>query len=111
MAKLNLWFLDNYAFPYVGASNGFHVHINSQVKHFFSFKGRYSMKNLGLICYNKCFLYASVVAHVSSHDAILLKESSIYSGIVNKNVILDRVIQLHNFGEIPLLTIGNSAFP
>ena len=36
------------------------------------------MMNLGLIGYNKRFLYAAVGAPGSTHDARLLKESSIY---------------------------------
>ena len=47
----------------------------------------------------------------STHDARLLKESSIYSDIINGNVIQDRVVQLRDFGETLLVTIGDSAFP
>ena len=47
----------------------------------------------------------------STHDARLLKEPSIYSDIVNGNVLPNRVIQLGDFGEIPLVTIGDSTFP
>ena len=47
----------------------------------------------------------------STYDARLLKESSIYSDVINGNVIPDRVVQLGDFGEIPLVTIGDSAFP
>ena len=72
-------FLENYEFPCVGAWDGFHVYINSQVKDYFSFKTRYSITNLGLIGYNKRFLYAAVGVPGSTHDARLLKESSIYS--------------------------------
>ena len=46
----------------------------------------------------------------STHDAILLKESSVYSDIINENVIPDPVVQLGDFGEISLVTIGDSAF-
>ena len=69
------------------------------------------MTNLGFIGYNKRFLYAPVGAPGGIHDARLLKESSIYSDIINGNVIPDRVMQLGDFGEIPLVTIGESAFP
>ena len=69
------------------------------------------MTNLDLIGYNKRFLYAAVGAPGSTHDARLLKEPSIYSDIINGNVIPDRVVQLGDFGEIPLVTIGDSAFP
>ena len=62
------------------------------------------MTNLGLIC----FLYAAVGAPGSTHDARLLKESSIYSDIINGNVIPDRVVQLD---RTPLVTTGDSAFP
>ena len=47
----------------------------------------------------------------STHDARLLKESSIYSDIINGNVIQDRVVQLRDFGETLLVTTGDSAFP
>ena len=69
------------------------------------------MTNLDLIGYKKRFLYVAVGAPGSTHDARLLKESSIYSDIINGNVIPDRVIQLGDFGEISLVTIGESAFP
>ena len=104
-------FLENYEFPCVGAWDGFHVYINSQLKELFQFQKRYSMTNLGLIGYNKSFLYAAVGAPGSTYDARLQNESSIYSDIINGNVIPDRVVQLGDFGEIPLVTIGDSAFP
>ena len=69
------------------------------------------MANLGLINYNKRFVYAAVGAPGSTHDTRLLKESSVYSDIINGNVIPDRVVQLGDFGEIPLVTIGDSVFP
>ena len=104
-------FLENYEFPCVGAWDSFHVYINSQLKNHFSFKKRYSMTSLSLIGYNKRILYAAVVAPGSTHDARLLKESSIYSDIINENLIPDRVEQLGDFGKIPIVTIGDSAFP
>ena len=58
------------------------------------------MTNLGLIGYNKCFLYTTAGAAGSTHDARLLKKSSIDSGIINGNVIPDRVVQLGGFGNL-----------
>ena len=104
-------FLENYEFPCVGAWGGFHVYVNSNPKNYFSFKKRYSMTNLGLVGFNKRFLYAAVGAPGSTHDARLLKESSIYTAILNGDVMPDKVIRLSDFGEIPLVTIGDSAFP
>ena len=102
-------FLENYEFPCAGAWDGY---INSQLKNYFSFKKKMTnMTNLGLIGYNKRFLDAAVSALGSSHDARLLKESSKYSDIVNGNVTPDRVVQLGDFGKIPLVTTGDSAFP
>ena len=69
------------------------------------------MTNFGLIGYNKSFLYAAVSALGSAHDARLLKQSFLYSDIINVNVIPDRVVQLGDFGEVPLVTIGDNAFP
>lgn len=69
------------------------------------------MANLGSIGYNKRFLYAAVGAPGITQDARLLKEPSIYSDIVNGNVLPNRVIQLGDFGETPIVTIGGSAFP
>ena len=40
-----------------------------------------------------------------------MKDSSIYFDIANGNVIPDRVAQLFDFGEIALVTIGDSVFP
>ena len=50
-------------------------------------------------------------ARGSTHDARLLKESSIYYDIINGNLIPNRVVQLGGFVEILLVTIGDSAFP
>ena len=68
------------------------------------------MTNLGLIGSNKRFLYAAVGTPESTHDARLLKESSVHSDIINGNVIPDRVVQLGDFREIPLVSIEDSAF-
>ena len=67
----------------------------------------YSLKNLGS---NKRFPYAAVGAPVSNHDARLLKESSIYAAMLDADIMPNKVIRLDDFGEIPLVTIGNSAF-
>lgn len=104
-------FLENYEFPCVGAFDGFHVHISSKLKSYYSFKKKYTVNNLGLVSYNKRFLYAAVGAPGSTHDARLLKSASIYSDIINGSVIPDRKVALGNFGDIPLVTIGDSAFP
>ena len=67
------------------------------------------MKNLGLVGYNERFLYAAVGAPGSTHDARLLKESSVFHKILKGDVLPDRVISLGDFGYVPL--VGDRAFP
>ena len=105
-------FLENYGFPCVGAWDGFHVYISSNLKNHFSFKKRYSVSNMAVVSYNKCFMDLTVNAPGSTHDARLLKFSKFYEktlqgiGLPNKTVSLGE-----DLGEIPLVTIGDSAFP
>ena len=70
-------FLENYEFPCFGAWDGFHVYITTMLKNSYSFKKQYTMTNLGLVGYNKRFLYAGVGAPGSTHDATLLRKSLI----------------------------------
>ena len=102
--------LKNYEFSCVGAWNGFHVYISLKLKSFFSFKKRYSMTNLGLVSYNKRFLYAVVGAPGSAHNARLLKETSIFHRSLKRDVLPDRIINLGDFGYMPLVTVGDCAF-
>ena len=104
-------FIENYEFPCVVAWDGFHVIVSSKLKGYYSFKKKYTIDNLGLASHNKRFLYAAVGAPGSTHDARLLKSASLYNEIIGGPVITDRKVALGNFGEIPLVTIGDSAFP
>ena len=61
--------------------------------------------------FNKRFPYATVGAPGTTHDARLSKESSIYTAILDGDIKPDKAIRLGDFGEIPLVTIGNRAFP
>ena len=104
-------FLENYEFPCVGAWDGFHVYVSSKLKSYFSFKKRYSMSNLGLVSYNKKFPYCAVRAPGSTHDARMLRNSAIYQKIVTGHAVYDRAIDLGEHGKIPLVTVGDTAFP
>ena len=53
------------------------------------------MSNLGLVSYNKKFLYCAVRALGSNHDASMLRNSAIYQKIVTVNAIPERVIDRH----------------
>ena len=68
------------------------------------------MTNLGLVGYNKRFLYAAVGAPVSTHDTRLLKESLIFHKVLKGDVLPDRVISLGDLGYVSLVTVGDRAF-
>ena len=104
-------FLENYEFPCMGAWDGFHVCISSKLKSYFTFKKRYSMPNLRLVSYNKKFLYCAVGAPRNTHDARMLRNSAIYQKIVTGHAVHDRAIDLGEHGKIPLVTVGDTAFP
>ena len=89
-----------------GAWDRFHVYVNSNLKNYFSIKKRYSMTNLGLVGFNKRFLYATVRAPESTHDNRLLKESSIYTATLDGHImpkLFDLVIS-GRFHLLPLVT-------
>ena len=104
-------FIENYEFPCVAAWDGFHVEVSTNLKNYYSFKKRYTVTNMGLVAYNKRFLNADVGGIVSAHDARLLRESTVYRQILNGGGIPQRTLALGDYGEIPLTTIGNDAFP
>ena len=66
---------------------------------------------MGLIGYNKRFLALTADAPGSTHDARLLCCTKVLKDIIAGDTIHNKAINLgHEFGEIPLLTIGDSAF-
>ena len=69
------------------------------------------MTNLGLISYNKRFLYAAVGAPGSTHDARLLRHTSLYKEVISGGAIPYRQRVLGDFDTVPLVTIGDNAFP
>ena len=69
------------------------------------------MTNLGLISYNKRFLYAALGAPESINDARLLQHKSLYKEIISGGAIPDRQLVLGDFGTVPFVTIGDNAFP
>ena len=103
--------LQNYAIPCVGAWDGFYMYVRSKLKSYFTFKKRDSMSNLGLVSYNKKFLYCAVRTRGSTHDARMLRNSAIYQKKFTGHTVPGRVINLGENGKIPLVTVGDTAFP
>ena len=95
----------------MGAWDGFHVYIACWKKSFYSFKKRYSITNMGSIGYNKRFMWAAVGAPGSTHDSRLLRNCQVYSQIENGEIFPNQCLNLSPYGEIPLTTIGDLAFP
>ena len=65
---------------------------------------------MGLISYNKRFFYAAVGAPGSTHDSRLLQYCSLYKKILAGDAIPQKSVNLGTHGEIPYVTISDSAF-
>ena len=81
------------------------------MKNFFSFKKQYFVTNMGLVGHNKHFLYATVCALGSTHDARLLRNISLFREILESGSIPDKQIAPGKYGCLPLVTIVDCAFP
>ena len=68
------------------------------------------ISTIGLIGHNKRFLYLTTGAPGSTHDARLLRHTTIFHPIENYVDIPNKTIDLGEAGEIPLITPGDSAF-
>ena len=66
---------------------------------------------MGLVAHNKHFFYAAVGAPGSTHDARLLRHTSLFKDIASGDAIPDQQLELGDFGTTPLVTLGDSAFP
>ena len=87
-------------------SNGLHLYVSSKLKSFYSFK-----PSDGPVGYDEQFLYPAVGAPGSTHYARMLKSTCIYREIVYAEITSERKLHLEGGGEIPILTVSNSAFP
>ena len=107
-------FMENYEFPCVGVWDGFEVHVSTHLKNYCSFKNRYTITNMGLISYNKRFLALTVGAPCSTHNALqkkLLLQKSFQRYYCNGCYTWQSYNLGGEFGEIPLVTIRDNAFP
>ena len=65
---------------------------------------------MGLIAHSKRFLHLTTGAPGSTYDARLLRYSILFKDIQRGDGIPNKSIILGDFGEIPLVTIGDTAF-
>ena len=82
-----------------------------QLKTNFKLKTKYMVNNLALTSYNNTFLYAAVGASETTHDASMLNKSSLFYDVPSGRALPDRKVNLSDIVDIPLVTIGDSAFP
>ena len=67
---------------------------------------------MGLVGYNKRFLNSTVGAPGSTHDTRFLRNTGLFKQILNGQGLLDKTVDLgEEYGRIPLVNIGDSAFP
>ncbi len=56
-------------------------------------------------------MWAAVGALGSTHDSRLLRNCQIYTQIENGDIFPNQNLNLSPYGEIPITTVGDSAFP
>ena len=66
---------------------------------------------MGLIGHDKRFIHLMTGAPGSTHDASLLRHTTLFCQIENDAAIPNKTIDLGQAGEIPLVNLGDSAFP
>ena len=103
-------FIGNYEFPCVEAWNGFHIHVATRLKNYYSFKSKYTVTSMGLLGYNKQFLHLTKGAPGSTHEAHLLMNTSLFKEIENGRGIPNKSISREDSVLIPIFTVGYSAF-
>ena len=104
-------FLENWEFPCVRAWNGFHVYVSTKLKNYLASRKRYSVSSMGFIASNKKFLWTAVGAPGSVHNSRLLKSCDLFAEIQQGHVFPNTVLQTREYGDIPITTVGDSAFP
>ena len=92
--------------------DSFHVYVCSKLKNHYNFKHRYSISTVGLVGYNKRFLNLTIGGPGSTHYARFLHNTGLFKQILNGQGLPDKTIDLGDeYGKIPLVTTGDSAFP
>ena len=91
--------------------NWFHVHVACRLKNYFGFKNKYTFTSMVLIAYCKRFLQLTTGVPGRTHDAQLLRYSTLFKDIQSGGGLPSKSKILGDFGEMPLVTIADAAFP
>ena len=66
---------------------------------------------MALAGYNKRFLDLAVETPGSTHDVRFLRHTGLFRNIMADQGLPRKTVELNHYGEIPLVTVGDSAFP
>ena len=91
-------FIENYELPCVGAWDGFHVHVATKLKNYYSFKNKYTISSIGFIGHKR-FLHLTTGAPGSTHDAKLLHHASLFCQTENDAAIPNKTIDIGEVGD------------
>lgn len=81
------------------------------LKKHYSFENRYSVPSMGILFCIIIFMWAGVGAPGSTHDSCFWRNCTIYAQIEDGILLPNKKRNLSPNGEIPFLTVGDSAFP
>ena len=84
----SLWIYRKLQLPAVSALDGFHIHVNSQLKANFSFKKKFTVNNLALTSYNKRFLYAAVILFLIQSEFTGWYRSGLWHELGTKEILV-----------------------
>ena len=84
--------MGNYEFLCVDAWDGFHVHVATKLKNYYSFKNQYTISGMALIGHYKRFLHLTIGTPGSTHDARLLPHTTLFRQTENDSAIPNKTI-------------------
>ena len=97
-------FIENYESSCASAWDAFRVHLATNLKNNYNFKNKYLISRTGLSGHNKRFLHLTTGTSGSTHDARLLRHTTLFRQIENDAAILNKSIDLGTViknGKIP----------
>ena len=97
-------FIENYESSCASAWDAFRVYLATNLKNNYNFKNKYLISRTGLSGHNKRFLHLTTGTSGSTHDARLLRHTTLFRQIENDAAILNKSIDLGTVirnGKIP----------
>ena len=101
-------FIENYEFPCFGARDGFHIYVSSKIKSYFNLK---KTSSLGIVGYNKSFLYAAAGVPCSAVDGTMLNKTRLCQSILNGEILPEKAMTFESSGKYSVCDKCDSVFP